>query len=172
MLKKIFLSFFLLFLLKTENVFSQENEALFVDSLLENGHFFEAAIAFERIIFEAKNEETDLKTNALLKKSYAYKSLKNFEAAKTALYRIPLQNYGDSVQLLVRYEIALNAFLNKEFGEAESQFVQLNYFLKDKKLLETTWFLQILTLNELKRWDEAKVLLEKYLEKHKMLQQN
>ena len=168
MFKKIFLSFFIFFLLKTETAFSQENKTKNADNLLENGHFFEAAIAFERIIFEGKNEDTDLKTNALLKKAYAYKSLKNFEAAKMALYRIPLQNYGDSVQLLVRYEIALNAFLNKEFGEAESQFVQMNYFLKDKSLLETTWFLQILTLNELKRWDEAKVLLEKYLEKHEI----
>lgn len=171
MLKKIFLSFSLalFFLLKTQTVFSQESNIQKADNLLENGHFFEAAIEFERLIFEAKNEDTDLKTNALLRKSYAYKSLKNFEAAKNALYRIPLQNYGDSVQLLVRYEIALNAFLNKDYGEAESQFVQLNYFLKDKNLLESTWFLQILTLNELKRWDEAKVLLEKYLEKHEIV---
>ena len=171
MLKKIFFPFSLalFFLLKTQILFSQANNIQKADSLLENGHFFEAAIAFERIIFEAKNEEADLKTNALLKKAYAYKMLSDFEAAKTALYRIPLQNYGDSMQLLVRYEIALNAFLNKDFGEAESQFVQMNYFLKDKSLLETTWFLQILTLNELKRWDEAKVLLEKYLEKHKIV---
>ncbi|MGB1205006.1 MAG: hypothetical protein ACPG5B_05130 [Chitinophagales bacterium] len=163
MLKKIILSFSILFLLKTEIVFSQASNIQKADSLLANNHFFEAAIAYERIIFEAKNEDSDLKTNALLKKSYAYKMSSDFETAKTTLFRIPLQNYGDSVQLLVRYEIALNAFLNKEYGEAESQFVQLNYFLKDKELLETTWFLQILTLNELQRWDEAKVLLEKYL---------
>lgn len=138
------------------------------DSLLAQAQFTNAAIAYERCVFACQDTGTVLQKQALIKKSFALKAAGNFSQALATLYRIPLSDMPDSLRIAIGYEIVLNAYLSGQYADAQSQLEQLAFYTADTVLLNQTLFLKVLVLNELQKWDEAKVCFRQYLALNKL----
>lgn len=128
------------------------------NQLKTDGYYELAALEYERVVF--KNNDPDTRNKALLQKSLCYKSLGNHSLALKTLERANLFIKQDSINFSIRYEWVLNAYLSDNYPSALSQLVQIEYFFKNN-LYDKVLYLHILTLNELRRWEEAK---EKYIE--------
>lgn len=127
------------------------------DSLFAAGDFALARVAFERNVFEGQ-----LVTESLLKKSWCFKAESRFDEAYQTLQRI---NYGDEkveTQASVLYEMALNGHLSGKNDIATGHLAELHYIQNDSVSLNAL-IVEILALNELGRWNEAKLVYEKYL---------
>ncbi len=122
-----------------------------------------AALEYERVAFLERDPTVINK--ALLKKALCLKALGNYNEAYSTLDRANVFISQDSLTFRIRYEMTLNAYLSKQYNLAVSQSVQIKHFFKDKGYDEVM-FLHILSLNELRKWDEAKVLFEEYLKKN------
>ncbi len=120
-----------------------------------------AALEYERIFYSSQN--TFSKCEALLKKSYCYKSLNAFTKGAQTLQRIELSDMPDSIQYNVRYEHALDCFLSGNYEETENLFMQINYYTKKQNLINKCLYLDILNKNELQKWDEADSLFYIYI---------
>jgi len=130
------------------------------DDFFKNKNFKEAYLEYERIIFSTKNNEE--KILCKLKKANCYKQLGEFEKAQKTLENLNLKNLDDSLKIKIFYEIALCSYLNGDFKNAENQFLQMNFFIKDKKVLEKYYILQILNYNQLGKWKKAKEIFLLY----------
>lgn len=127
------------------------------DSLFKNGVHDQAALEYERVIF--LSQDPDVVNLALYKKGLCLKEQKKHIEAYHTLNRANLFLEQDSINFNIRYEIALNAYLANDYPTALSQLAQIEYFFKDNGYNKVL-FLHILVLNELMRWDEAKVKYE------------
>jgi len=123
------------------------------DSLLIAKSYREAYIEYERIIF--KSNDPIISVRAILGKAYCLKSQNEFNRAQQSLERVNYSNLNDSLHYTVRYETALCAYLAGNFTDAESQFVQMDYFIRDSSLLKHSMYLRGLVFNELKKWEIA-----------------
>ncbi|MFH0864978.1 MAG: hypothetical protein V1904_02200 [Bacteroidota bacterium] len=142
---------------KTEIPFS----TAYADSIFNAGNYPLAALEYERIYFISDNLPE--KSDALLKKSYCYKNLLQFDKATSTLNRIDLNDLSDSLQFLIRYEKALNSFLGGNYYDAQVFLFEIHHYTKDTVLPAKCLFLEILTENELQNWDEADSLFRLYL---------
>lgn len=158
------------------------------DSLFERGEYRIAAIEYERIFFLASVPV--VRTEALLRKAECLKHLLQFEKAERNLNRANFAALNDTLIFRVRFQTALCAYLGGNFSNAESQLIQIHYFIKDsiyygKWLMEdgkrekkesdnkkypfsiyhhTSYILlYALVLNEQNRWDEAKEKIVKWI---------
>ena len=122
-----------------------------------------AALEYERVVFSER--VPTIINKALLKKALCLKALGNYNEAYSTLDRANLFISQDSLSFRIRYEMTLNAYLSKQYNLAVSQSVQIKHFFKDSGY-DDVMFLHILSLNELRKWEEAKVLFEKYLNKN------
>jgi hypothetical protein len=104
-----------------------------------------------------------LRCEALLKKSYCYKSLGDYEKGAQTLQRINLSFLSDSLQYKVRYEHALDCFLAGKYGDADELLMQINYYTKNKDLTNKSLYLDILNKNELQEWDAADSMFYVYI---------
>jgi len=133
----------------------------YADSIFNAGNYAIAAMEYEKIFFFSENSEE--RSIALLKKSYCYKSLSRFDKATATLNRIDIGRLPDSVQFSVRYEKAINSFLSDNYTDAENYLAEINYYTPDSSLKAECLFLEILTKNELQKWNEADSLIYLYL---------
>ncbi len=124
------------------------------------GQYTKARIEYERLLFE--NNAPELKNKLLLKKSRCYKTTGDHENAYKTLLRGNLFTPDDSVNFMLRYEIALNAYLAYDYSVSLTQLKQIGFYIKDESLKTQVLFLEVLTLNELIQWEEAKTVFEKY----------
>lgn len=155
---------------------AQQTARLFLeaDSLYAAGNLQSARLAYEKIVFtlNQSNLPADsiqlLKNEALLKKTYCYKAQANFNEAQKTIERAEVGNLPDSLNFVIRYETALCAYLATHYNEAYNYILQLKYFVKDTSLTQQVDFLEILSLNELQRWEEAKKLCAAYIEKNNL----
>ena len=131
------------------------------DSLYSAGNYKLAALEYERLFFYSNDEK--IKDEALLKKSYCYKSSGNYEKAAQTLQRIDISDASDSAQFNIRYEHALDCFLYGNYDETENILMQIDYYTKNKNLSKTCIYLGILCKNELNKWSEADSLFNIYL---------
>ena len=131
------------------------------DSLAMAGEYFAAAVEYERIVFES--DDKSIQNKALIKKGFAYKNAGEYQSAKHTFQRTDPFSLDDTLQYIARYETALNAYLAGDFGEAEAELVQLEYYISDTAFTNQALFLKILVLNEQQKWDEAKSLFIEYL---------
>lgn len=139
--------------------FSTEAQFVKADSLFSVGNYNLASLEYERVIFRSKSpDEINL---ALYKKGIAQKSLGRHKEAYQTLGRVNLFLKQDSLNFFTRYELALNAYLAEDYPTALSQLKQIEYFFKGDRY-NGILFLHILTLNELRKWDEAKVKYEAF----------
>ncbi len=119
-----------------------------------------AAVEYERVVYS--NSDPRIVNQALLKEGLCYKELANYKLASSVLGRANLFLEQDSLNYAIRYEIVLNSYLAEDYPNALAQLTQLEYFFKDNGYNKVL-FLHILTLNSLRRWEEAKVKYEEYL---------
>lgn len=161
------------YLIKAQKVESILYEA---DSLYNRGEWQWAKLTYEKAIYivslPGSNLSADtaalLRNEALLKKTYCYKAMNQFADAQKNIERADLTNLPDSLHFHIRYETALCAYLAENYNEAYNYVLQLRYFIKDTTLTQQVDFLEILTLNELMRWEEAKKLLAAYIQKYRL----
>lgn len=126
------------------------------DSLRAAGNYELAALEYERIVYQSLGPE--ITNQALLQKGLCYKIQGNFNEVFNTLNRANLFLEQDSINFTIRYELALAAYLSDNYPAANAQLVQIEYFFKENGY-EDVLYLHILTLNAMRKWEEAK---EKY----------
>ncbi|MEL7001866.1 MAG: tetratricopeptide repeat protein [Bacteroidota bacterium] len=140
--------------------FFTNGQSEFADSLFSAGDYNYAKLEYERVVFASTNR--DVINNALLKKGYCLKNLGDYSEAYKTIERANLFGNNDTVNYIMRSEIALNAYLAGEYIVALNQILQIDYFTKDQEKKDQILFLKILCLNELQRWNEAKEIFTEY----------
>ncbi|MDW3192046.1 MAG: hypothetical protein R8G66_06770 [Cytophagales bacterium] len=129
---------------------AQEQKAY---ELMGEDLYQEAALAFERALFDSKDiQERNL---FLILKSQCYKALGDYEAGVRNLKRIRFLN-SDSLKQAVDYETVLLHYLNHEYQEAYSRIVRIK--AKQTETIETM-ILSFLVNVDLQKWEEARDLL-------------
>lgn len=123
------------------------------DSLLVQGAFQEAAIAYEYAIFQGLSPGdvalTTLKANA------AFKAQGNYSKALILFDRVDFYAGTDSLRSVLYYQCIVSAMLANRYDLAWSKLVEVRYELPEKISEETLLSLEILCLNELGRWPDA-----------------
>ncbi|QHT70511.1 hypothetical protein GXP67_29595 [Rhodocytophaga rosea] len=144
------------------------------DSLYAATYLQQARLTYERIVFSLQTSGLPadslqkLKNEALLKKTYTYKAEALYKEALQAIERTDANNLPEAEGFVLRYETSLCAYLAGNYNEAYNYILQLKYFIKDTTLTNQVDFLEILTLNELQRWEEAKKLTAVYIQKNNL----
>lgn len=124
------------------------------DSLYENGDFFQAGIAYEYIVYTTASRET--KVLAQIKRIDCFTQDGSFKEAQHYAEKVSLLQIPDSLQFIIRYKRALNAYLAGHFNEAKSHFLQLRFYHRENVFERDYYPVYLLTLNELKEWQTAK----------------
>jgi hypothetical protein len=124
--------------------------------------FFAASIEFERAIFY----ETDINKIALFKyyKSLCYKELGDNSKTLEELGSINLFNISDSLFFLIRYQQALSNYLANNPDQALWNIGELRFRIPDSSKILKIIPINILCLNATKKWDEAHILWNYFLE--------
>jgi hypothetical protein len=130
------------------------------DSLFKVGNFEWAALAYERCIFLA--DDTVNINSLLIKKTAAYKQNSQFDKATATLQRIDVFAKNESFVFEIKQQIALCAFLDKNFAIANLQFVEMYQYFNDTSILTQSLPLQALILNEMLDYKKAKQKLIQY----------
>ena len=129
------------------------------DELVKKEEWKEACIILERIIFDSSSPE--IRNLSAYKKAFCYKQLAEFEKAQRVMESINYSGLNDNLSFKYRYESALCAYLAGNFNDAESQIIQINNFISDSTSKQSALFLEVLILNELRKWDQsAKKIVE------------
>jgi len=123
------------------------------DSLYASGNYFEASIAFERLLFSA-----DSSTNIALlnyKKALCYRKMKQFDRAITTLQSIYFPNPKDSLYRLVSYEQSLCYYLHGEPARALWKIDEYFHRSVDSTTFSDFLPIKILSLHEAFKWEGA-----------------
>lgn len=130
------------------------------DNYLELGEYNNAALEYERIIY---NSNTKDETNkAIFGKANAYKLSHNFTKASGELERIKLFLLEEEEKNIYYYEKILLYYLDSEFEKAALSIEDM-YMNIDSSRCYNTLFIQVLVYNELARYEEAKTKADKYI---------
>lgn len=129
------------------------------DSLKAAGNFKIAALEYERVVYQ--NLGPEIINKALLYKGLCLKTQGKFNEAFNTFNRANLFLVQDSLNFRIRYELSLAAYLSDNYPAAQAQLTQIEYFFKDNGYNDVL-YLHILTLNAMRKWDEAKVKYEQY----------
>ncbi|MFM7850686.1 MAG: tetratricopeptide repeat protein, partial [Flammeovirgaceae bacterium] len=132
------------------------------DSLLSAGDFSNASIAFEYLIFKSDNSE--LRVEHLIKKSFAQKQLNRFNDAFETLQRIDIYSINDSLACHVLYQSALVAYLAHKPDVSFSKLVEMRERSQSDGQKWNAKMLEILALNDMHRWDEAHLVFLQFKE--------
>jgi hypothetical protein len=121
-----------------------------------------ASIEFERAIYY----ETDNNRIAQCKyyKSLCYKGLGNTNKALEELSGINIFNLPDSLFFLIRYEQALCNYLNNDPNQSLWNIEEIRFRFPDSTKIIDIIPLNILCLNTLRKWEEAKSLWNYFLD--------
>jgi TM2 domain-containing membrane protein YozV len=131
------------------------------DSLLAQKAFFEASVAYERVLFN--NESPQINFRAALGKTQCLKQQSLFANAATFLNGQLAASYPDSLLFRLRYEQILCAYLAGQFENTLSNIQQLTYLYPNQSKPPILAVIQILSLNELQRWPEADAAYQQLL---------
>lgn len=121
--------------------------------LMGEGQYQEAALAFERALFDSRDIQE--KNLFLILKSQCYKALGDYEAGVRNLKRVRFLN-SDSLKRAVDYETVLLHYLNHEYQEAYSRIVRIQARQAETR---ETLILSFLVNVDLEKWDLARELL-------------
>lgn len=125
----------------------------YADSLFSAGDYHRAALEYERIVF--LNENAVVKGTAVLRKADCLKRLHEYREAQQYLERHYRASAPDSLRYEQLYQTALNAYLGENFNEAYFKLVTLSNLDSSRQRQKDILLLQILSLNELRKWKEA-----------------
>ena len=146
------------------------------DSLMKGHEYALAAVYYERALFDqnqqlapVSTENFRFLTNTLLyQKIQCQKALRTFEDAWQTAQRFDLNEPNDTLQFKLRYEGALCGYLSQRYNEAYGQIQQTHFYIRDTTLTTSLDVLEILTLNELERWEESKVVFQRYVTRNRL----
>jgi tetratricopeptide (TPR) repeat protein len=131
------------------------------DSLYALRQFGEAAIAYERAFFESADPVT--RYTAIFSKVECLKQTGRYQKARNTLDQITKPGLPDSILYRTFYESALCSYLGSNFEDAESQFLEMEYFVKDTNLKKDCFLLRALNYNELINYPKALAQAEKFI---------
>ncbi len=130
------------------------NQLRLADSLANVGRFFEAGIAYERVLFNQPDSVVQLA--AVAGKIGCLKQQGRFSAAVQYINGELTNPYSDSTLLALRHDQITCAYLAGQFENALSLLERLPYLHPDCPTeTPVTSVIRILSLNELQRWPEA-----------------
>jgi hypothetical protein len=121
--------------------------------LYASGHFFEASIEYERVIFEAESQAETYYFK--YKKALCYKKLKSFDRAILELQPMYFPNSVDSLYQRVCYEQSLCFYLNGEPAKALWKIDEYFHRSADTASYRVFMPVRLLCLNETFKWKEA-----------------
>jgi TM2 domain-containing membrane protein YozV len=135
-----------------------------------------AAVYYEKALFEYNQHPEVFSgdtlrrlTNRLLyQKIQCQKSLRSFEDAWQTVQRFDLSDPTELLQFKWRYESVLCGYLNQRYNEAYGQIQQTRFYITDSILTVPLDVLEILTLNELNRWEESKAVFRRYAARNQL----
>jgi len=138
------------------------NQLHLADSLARAGRFFEAGIAYERVLFNQPDSTAQLA--AVAGKIGCLKQQGRFAAAVQYINGEVTNSYSDSTLLALRHDQITCAYLAGQFENSLSLLERLPYLHPDGPT-ETPVMsvVRILSLNELQRWPEAAEAYRKLL---------
>jgi hypothetical protein len=124
--------------------------------IFSEGRFYEASIEFERVIFY----ETDNNKIALCRyyKALCYKGLGDTHRSLSVLSEINLYSLPDSLFFLIRYEQALGNYLNNDPNQSIWNLEEIRFRFPDSSKTKDIMPLNILCLNTLRKFEEARKL--------------
>src|SRR5690242_9429755 len=134
---------------------STKGQAVFgyADSLFGEGDYRRAALEYERIVF--LYDAAPVEDAAVLRKADCLKHLYEYREAQQYLERHYRASAPDSVKYDELYQAALNAYLGENFNDAYFKLVTLDNLDSSHRRQKDILLLQILSLNELRKWKEA-----------------
>ena len=139
---------------------AQENIA---DSLFQAGDHLHARVAYERLLFQGSRDVNRL----LLKKTYCLKAEGRYDDAYQTLQRADFFQGSDSLRFKLYYEVALNAYLAGKYDLSLNKIQELNYYLP-KANQPVVDLLEILSLNQQHKLNDAEKKLEEFLVKYNL----
>ncbi|BAV04262.1 hypothetical protein [Filimonas lacunae] len=127
------------------------------DSLYQQQQYFESAVFCERVLFEQGNE-SEVVQQAILLKMQCYKKQQAF--AKAAGFGMSMQGriHNDSVRQNLHADIATCYYLAGDFEKVIAETDKTQVLFQQNTHAGWMSLLKILSLNELRRWNEAALL--------------
>ena len=142
-----------IFLCATCIINAQPSAALLrADSLFSRGAYFEASVAYERVLFNKSHTEED---RAINQKIQCLKQQGQFAQAIQFIRANLHENGPDSLEYRLYYEQALCTYLAGNFENALSVAEQIKLLYPSHAAEAKLLLLQLLSLNELQQWKQA-----------------
>ncbi len=125
------------------------------DKLLEEGKYFEAAVAFERIYFTSEDSQNKIIAN--LKRTEALKQLGEFAKARNDLQRsVHVNTYADLHQEVL-FQMAFCDYMAGNYASSLSFLSQIDhYYPKLRETIEVERLLALVNVM-LGRWEQAQL---------------
>lgn len=131
------------------------------DSLFGMGVYFEASIAYERVIFNSESPVERVKAN--LGKVEALKQTGDFSKARSDLRRSLVFRGDDSLRLEVMYQMAFCAYMDRVSDDAYISLMQLRQSFGAVRQ-QRIYLLEGLVLADLGRWEDLREHLHTWLD--------
>ncbi|GAB4452541.1 MAG: hypothetical protein OHK0036_14270 [Bacteroidia bacterium] len=140
----------------------QKDSALFskIDTYLKEKNWLALGLLYEQLSYST--DSIDLSDKYKYISAEFFKQAKDYNTSINLLKSIYLDRYDDSLKFYVKYQIALNYYLNDDLISAKSEIISLHYLLKDSTYIYRSYPLLSLILNELYEWEKAKQILMSY----------
>ena len=130
------------------------------DSLFGIGMYFEASIAYERVIYQSASPVERVRAN--LGKAEALKQISDFSKARNDLRRSLVFRGDDSLRLEVLYQMAFCAYMDHASGDAYISLMQLRQSFGPVRQ-QRIYLLEGLLLADLGRWEDLREHLQTWL---------
>lgn len=123
-------------------VAAEKDDFEYAENLFQDGNFFEAAIAFERIFFLSNDSQVRIKAN--LRRAEALKQQGKFREARMDLQRsVHMRSFPDD-HFMVLYQMAFCDYMLGNYTRVISGLRQLEHFYPGKSNAEKVWLLYAL----------------------------
>jgi tetratricopeptide (TPR) repeat protein len=130
------------------------------DSLFAQGNYFEASIAYERVIYNSGSAFERVSAN--LKKAEALKQIGEFAKARNDLQRSFAFRGNDSLRLELLYQMAFCAYMDGAADEAHIALLQLRRAFGPVRQ-QRLYLLEGLVLSDQGSWDALREHLQLWL---------
>jgi len=133
------------------------------DSLFNLKQYRDAAIAYEKVAFYY-NENEEIKTKSLLKKSECLIAEENYAAIELALQRINTKILKDSLKAEVLFKQAFSTYLTSNFERSKNYILPVLSLQTSAEMYKSASILYSLVLNEQSLWTQSETNLQYYVQ--------
>ena len=123
------------------------------DSLFSVQRYFEASVAYERILFSGSNEGD--RYYAIIRKTQCLKQQRLFDQAINFLKPYLTETLPDSARYQLFTEQVVCAYLSGNYENAVSAIEQANIQFSSRKPDAKLLLIKVLSLNKLQQWNKA-----------------